>query len=94
MNAAVDAEPKKVIAMRKDTKRSKTNNPEGIERLAFTVDEFCQAFRMSRASLYNAWLAGTGPKFKTIGVKGAKRIIPVEAAREWVNATSDQTIAA
>lgn len=51
-----------------------------VERAAFTVAEFCEANRISRAGLYNAWRDGQGPRFFKLG---ARRLITVEAAREW-----------
>jgi hypothetical protein len=50
------------------------------DQLAFTVDEFCRLHRISRASLYNYWNAGVGPKVMRVG---SRRLISIEAAREW-----------
>lgn len=69
----------------RDSRRRSTNDPREVEREAFTIEEFCEAFRISRQTLYDAWKAKSGPRFKTVGPKGAKKIIPVAAAREWVN---------
>jgi hypothetical protein len=49
-------------------------------RAAFTINEFCVAHRICRASLYNAWAEGWGPAFMNIG---KKRIISLEAAARW-----------
>ena len=49
-------------------------------RAAYTIPEFCESHRLSRAKLYQLWAAGTGPKFINVGVK---RIISVEAAEAW-----------
>jgi hypothetical protein len=54
-------------------------------RQAYTVLEFCDAHRISRAKLYQLWAAGTGLRRKRVGVK---IIITVEAAAEW-RAASD-----
>ena len=35
----------------------------------YTVAEFCASHRVSRSALYKLWAAGTGPRFKRIGVK-------------------------
>jgi excisionase family DNA binding protein len=42
---------------------------EAVERLAYTVEECCQALRLSRAKLYDLWKQGTGPKFVHVGHK-------------------------
>jgi hypothetical protein len=49
-------------------------------RAAYTVDEFCDAHRLSRAMLYKSWNAGIGPRFLLIG---SKRVISFEAAADW-----------
>jgi predicted DNA-binding transcriptional regulator AlpA len=51
-----------------------------IERAAFTVNEFCEAHRISRAKLYCMWGDGTGPRRMKIGTK---TLISVEAAADW-----------
>lgn len=51
---------------------------ESIETLAFTIDEFAQAFRLSRATLYNLWRAGGGPQ--RMRVRG--RVLTGRAAAE------------
>jgi predicted DNA-binding transcriptional regulator AlpA len=45
-----------------------------------TVTEFCSTHRISRASLYNMWKRGIGPRVIRVGVK---RLIPIEAAAAW-----------
>jgi hypothetical protein len=52
----------------------------GPPRCAFTIDEFCEAHRISRAQLYLLWGAGRGPRFMR---NGKRRIITVEAAANW-----------
>jgi hypothetical protein len=47
---------------------------------AYTIPEFCNSHRISRAKLYQLWAAGAGPRYINIGVK---RIISVEAAEAW-----------
>jgi hypothetical protein len=49
-------------------------------RAAYTVDEFCNAHRISRSKLYELWATGKGPRFIQIG---AKKIITNEAASDW-----------
>ena len=49
-------------------------------RTAFSIAEYCQAERISRAKLYNEWKAGRGPKYYH---RGARRLISVDAADEY-----------
>jgi len=49
-------------------------------RCAFTVQEFCDAHRISRSMLYELWNAGRGPRVLKAGVKN---VITAEAAAEW-----------
>ena len=49
-------------------------------QLAFTVDEFCDAHRISRTHLYAMWRQGLGPRYM---LTGAKRLIAIEAAADW-----------
>jgi hypothetical protein len=47
---------------------------------AYTVTEFCQSHRLSRAKLYALWSEGAGPRFFMVG---AHRRISTEAAADW-----------
>ena len=47
---------------------------------AYTVTEFCQSHRLSRAKLYALWSEGAGPRFFLVG---AHRRISTEAAADW-----------
>ena len=49
-------------------------------RAAYTVNEFCDAHRISRSKLYELWSAGIGPRFIQVGTK---KIITNEAAADW-----------
>ena len=49
-------------------------------RAAYTINEFCDAHRISRAKLYQLWAAGLGPRFIPVGTK---KIISYEAAADW-----------
>jgi excisionase family DNA binding protein len=51
------------------------------ERRAYTVREFCSAYRISRSHIYKLMTLG---KLRTVLV-GGKRLIPVEAAAELMN---------
>jgi hypothetical protein len=50
------------------------------EPLAYSVNEFANAFRVSRATLYNLWRAGGGPL--RMRVRG-RVLISREAAERW-----------
>ena len=50
------------------------------EREAFTVAEFARAYRLSRATLYNLWKDGEGPK--RMRVRG-RVVVSRDAAERW-----------
>jgi hypothetical protein len=52
-----------------------------VDRSAFTIDEFCVSHRLSRATLYSLWEAGTGPRLMDTGT--TKKLISIEAAADW-----------
>jgi len=47
---------------------------------SLTIDEFCQAEKISRSMLYRAWSEGWGPSFYRVGVT---RRITYRARLEW-----------
>ena len=49
-------------------------------RAAYTISEFCSAYRISRSKLYQLWALGIGPRVMRIG---AKVLISIEAASDW-----------
>lgn len=51
-----------------------------MDRVAFTVPEFCDAFRISRAHLYNLIGRGEGPVFFKAG---RRTLIAREAGAQW-----------
>jgi hypothetical protein len=53
---------------------------EQQSRAAYTINEFCDAHRISRGKLYQLWAEGIGPRWVNVG---KKRIISVEAAAAW-----------
>ena len=57
-----------------------TVNGQDAGRAAYTVNEFCDAHRISRSKLYELWSAGIGPRFIQVGTK---KIITNEAAADW-----------
>lgn len=54
--------------------------PIQTRRRAYSVHEFCAAFRISRAFLYALWANGSGPAAMRIG---RRTLISVEAANAW-----------
>ena len=49
-------------------------------RVAYTVVEFCEAHRISRATFYNLLKLGHAPRIMRIGTR---TLISAEAARDW-----------
>jgi hypothetical protein len=56
-------------------------NDQKLERKAYSVLEFCDAYRVSRSELYRMWDRGEGPKRKRFGRK--KYIILIADAEAW-----------
>lgn len=48
-----------------------------------TIPEFCDRYRLSRATLYRLWDRGEGPLVVKIG---QRKLIRPEAAEKWVKA--------
>lgn len=53
---------------------------EQSERLAFTINEFAKAYRISRRTLYNLWRDGAGPA--KMRVRG-RVLISRAAGEKW-----------
>jgi predicted DNA-binding transcriptional regulator AlpA len=51
-----------------------------VSDASLTINEFCQAEKISRSMLYRAWSEGRGPKFYRVGVT---RRITYRARLEW-----------
>lgn len=51
-----------------------------MNQTAFTIDEWCTANRMCRATFYNLMKSGKGPVIMKVG---SKTLISVEAAEAW-----------
>lgn len=47
---------------------------------ALSVRDFCESHGICRATLYNLWRDGEGPRFFHVG---RRRLITPEAAAEW-----------
>jgi hypothetical protein len=61
-------------------KKAKKSAPPTVQRAAYTVDEFCDDYRISRAKLYELWNAKKGPRAKR---DGKWVIITREDAQAW-----------
>lgn len=57
-----------------------TKATKQTELLAFTIDEFAEAYRLSRATIYNLWRDGAGPA--KMRVRG-RVLISRDAAESW-----------
>lgn len=51
-----------------------------MEQTAYTVDEFCKAHRIGRATFYTLLKDGQGPRVMKVGTR---TLISVEAAADW-----------
>ncbi len=51
-----------------------------MSKKSYTVDEFCEAYSISRSFLYKLWENGLGPVYYKLGTR---RFISFEAAEEW-----------
>jgi hypothetical protein len=67
---------------------SRARSPVGLPRppppspaRAFTISQFCEAFQISRGMYHKLKKQGLGPREMIIGTR---RLITIEAAREWV----------
>ena len=68
------------LRRRREKKRRRKRQRAAAPRAAYTVPEFCEAHRISRATFYNAKKRGRGPA--VMYVEG-RVIITQEAAAEW-----------
>jgi predicted DNA-binding transcriptional regulator AlpA len=50
------------------------------EREAYSVIEFAQAYGLSRATIYNLWKDGIGPRSMRVG---RRTLITKQSATEW-----------
>ncbi len=54
-----------------------------MEKHAYSISEFIEAYSISRSGLYKLWQDGKGPRYVKVG---RKVLIPANAARNWANA--------
>ena len=66
------------MAPRRKIRAKKPRKPP-LNATAYTIKEFCEAHRISRAMFYVLQRAGLGPKVMDAG----RKIITTEAAAEW-----------
>lgn len=63
-----------------------------MDRLAFSIQEFCKLHGLCRATFYNLINRGQGPRTMKVG---ARTLISIEAAAEWRREMErQQTVAA
>lgn len=67
-----------------------------MTKQAHSIGDFCEAHGICRATLYNLWKSGDGPRFMLVR---KRRLISKEAAADWrrdmeAKAASDATAAA
>src|SRR5215213_11832887 len=64
---------------------STTNAPPACQ--VYDVRSFCEAYAISRGTLFTLWREGRGPKFMKLGGGGfgpnGRLLIPVEEAAAW-----------
>lgn len=53
-----------------------------INNLSYTVQQLCQAVGISRATLYEQWKKGSGPKYFHVG---KRRLVTHDSANEWLS---------
>ena len=51
-----------------------------MDKLCFTVNEFCEAHRVSRARFYTMLSEGIGPRVMKVG---GRTLVSSEAAQDW-----------
>lgn len=62
-----------------------------VQPQALSINDFCRAYGISRSLFYTMTMAGTAPAtFKC----GRRVLIPVEAAREWLERRTGKQAAA
>lgn len=52
----------------------------GLPTRAYSIDEFCRAYRISKATLFREWKRRRGPRTMKVG---RRVLISLDAAVEW-----------
>ena len=60
------------------------------ERQAYSVEEFAEAYGLSRATIYNLWKANAGPRAMRVG---RRTLISRAAAEDWRREVEQQEAA-
>jgi len=58
-----------------------------VEKRAYSIPEFCEAYSISRAKVYLTWAEGVGPTRTKIG---ARVVILVTDAEQWIAGHREQ----
>ena len=58
-----------------------------LEKQFLSIDEFVQAYGLSRSGLYRLWQEGQGPTSISVG---RRRMIPIEAALAWAKSMEEE----
>ena len=73
--------PQHIVAPTHETSALKgSEGRAAIPQAMLTVDEFCEAHRICRATVYNLWRDDIGPDRVKVG---RRTLITVEAAARW-----------
>ncbi len=71
-------------ARRKPVHKRKINKTRLVPRRAYTILEFCEAFRVSRPTVYKLFALDDPEKSELDSVvRGGRRLIPIESAEKW-----------
>jgi predicted DNA-binding transcriptional regulator AlpA len=68
---------------------SSSKSNVSIEKSAYRILEFCHAYGISRAKLYELWRSKKGPKTFRVG---RRVLISIEAAEAWRSALESQAL--
>ena len=60
--------------------KSNSRKQKPVEKKAYTIPEFCEAYQISRSKLYDDLKHGHGPRIMKVG---RRTLISVEAATAW-----------
>lgn len=55
-------------------------SPEPLPKINYSPKECAHALGISRVTLYELWKRGDGPESFTVG---KRRLVPIEAAKNW-----------
>ncbi|MDX5374897.1 MAG: hypothetical protein LPK43_03815 [Gammaproteobacteria bacterium] len=64
----------------------RTSNAAAPSEPPYSVSEFAERSKVSRAAIYAAWKEGRGPRSRKIG----RRVLIVERPLEWLTRTGEE----